>query len=127
MKSYKTCFALLAVVALGIGLTVNAAETEKEKAMSNPYPNDFGPAQIDEVVKDYPKDIQAGYKLLLVRCAQCHPSSRPLNSRFVEPSVGWNASPAEREGKETAAQAQMKKEHPEWLSDKQSWQIVANS
>jgi hypothetical protein len=76
----------------------SAAEIEKEKAMQNPYPNDLGPEKLDEaVLKSYPADIQAGYKLLLgsdkkKNCQSCHTASRPLNSRFVEPTEGTDAA-----------------------------------
>jgi len=90
----------------------SAAELEKEKAMKNPYPNDLGPDKLDaETLKDYPADKKAGYELLLVRCAQCHTPSRPLNSRFVEP-----------EGKD-AAVAALKKSNPELFRDASVWQI----
>lgn len=59
------------------------AVAEKEKALRDPYANDLGPEKLPiELVKSYPADVQKGYKLLLVKCAQCHQPSRPLNSQF---------------------------------------------
>lgn len=93
-----------------------AAELEKEKALQNPYPNDYGPAALDaSVLSSYPVNKQAGYKLLLQRCAQCHQPSRPLNSRFIEPDAGSGVTPANRQAKEGAVVAKMKAEHPEWF------------
>lgn len=69
----------------------SAAELQREIALSNPYPNDLGPATLSKSVLDgYPKDIQEGYHLMLgdaahPRCQTCHTAARPLNSRFVEP------------------------------------------
>lgn len=129
MKSYKTIPALLAAVLLGLSASAmaapkSAAELEKEKAMANPYPNDFGPDHLDAAqLKDYPPQIKAGYKLLLVRCAQCHSPARPLNSRFVEPHVGWDLPPAQRGPKEDAEIASLKKSHPEYFKDNAVWQI----
>ena len=60
----------------------SSADAEKEKAMKNPYPNDFGPDKID--VSKYPAELQAGYKLTLEKCSKCHTASRVLNSQFVE-------------------------------------------
>lgn len=92
----------------------SAAELEKEKALKSPYPNDLGPDKLDaETLKSLPADKKAGYDLLLVRCAQCHTPSRPLNSRFVEP-----------EGKD-AAVAALKKSNPELFKDGKVWQIEA--
>ena len=98
----------------------SAAELEKEKALANPYPNDFGPDKLsEEQLKEYPKDKLEGYKLMLTRCSQCHTPSRPLNSRFVEPAAGLKAAvgPA-REKAEDAAIAGMKKEHEDWFGEK---------
>jgi len=93
-----------------------AAELEKEKALQNPYPNDFGPDTID--VSAYPKNHQDGYKLLKVRCAQCHSAARPLNSRFVEPDVAKD--------KKEAAVADLKKSQPDLFKDGSSWQVEAS-
>jgi len=66
------------------------ALSEKDKALANPYPNDLGPATLPEAtLASYPPDIRKGYDLLIVRCAQCHAASRPLNSRFDD-SATWN-------------------------------------
>jgi mono/diheme cytochrome c family protein len=107
----------------GPAFAKTAAELEKEKALQNPYPNDYGPAALEEsVLKSYPADKQAGYKLLLQRCAQCHQPSRPLNSRFVEPDAGA-ITPANRAAKERAVEAKMKSEHPGWFNKPGVWQI----
>lgn len=89
----------------------SAAELEKEKALKNPYPNDLGPEKIDGEIADYPADKKEGYKLLLAKCAQCHSSARPLNSRFVEPS-----------GKDEAVAA-LKKSNPEFFKTSEVWQV----
>lgn len=93
-----------------------AAELEKEKALQNPYSNDFGPESID--VNGYPKQHQEGYKLLLSRCAQCHSAARPLNSRFVEPDVA--------KGKKESAVAELKKSQPDLFKDPAAWQVESN-
>jgi len=68
----------------------SGGQSEKEKAQANPYPNDLGPATLPaETLASYPADIRKGYDLMVVRCAQCHTSSRPLNSRFDD-SDTWN-------------------------------------
>jgi len=106
------------VLAVGAGAKVRAAKTaaelEKEKALSNPYANDLGPDKVD--VSSYPKQVQEGYKLLVVRCAQCHTPSRPLNSQFVEAE---GKSEAERE-KNAAA---LKAANPELAKHKNVWQL----
>ncbi|MEK7389650.1 MAG: hypothetical protein AAB036_08125 [Elusimicrobiota bacterium] len=91
---------------------VRAAElSEKDKALANPYSNDFGPEAVDEaVLKTYPANVQAGYKALIKGCAQCHSAARPLNSRFVEPL-------------DDAALAKLKKDQPELFKDASVWQI----
>ena len=67
-----------------------AVQSEKEKALTNPYPNDLGPDRLsDAVLASYDPERRKGYDLLLVRCAQCHTSARPLNSRFDD-SDTWN-------------------------------------
>lgn len=93
------------------GEAKSAAELEKEKALKSPYPNDLGPEKIDEDIKDYPAAHKEGYQLLLAKCAQCHSSARPLNSRFVEPA-----------GKDPAVAA-LKKSNPELFKDAGVWQI----
>ena len=104
------------------GEAKSAADLEKEKALANPYPNDFGPDHLDEeTLKSYPKNVQEGYKTLLgaaatKRCQTCHTASRPLNSRFVEP-----------EGKDDAAKeaavAALRKTQPELFKDPSVWQV----
>ena len=82
--------------------------SEKDKARTEPYANDAGPAALSaEAVAAYPADIRKGYDLMIVRCAQCHTPARPLNSEFVESDVwkryvkrmmakpGCNIAPAE--------------------------------
>lgn len=85
------------------------AELEKRNALANPYPNDLGPLKIDDVVAKYPDNIRDGYKILLVKCAQCHTSARPLNSQFVEPE---GKTPPAKE----AAVAKLRKDHPEYFT-----------
>ena len=127
---------LIAAAAL-MGLTAvpgaRAAEmTEKEKALSSPYPNDLGPDKLpDEVVNSYPADIQKGYHILKGEvqkdgawvynngksgCVQCHTASRPLNSRFLEPAGGMD------DAAQTAALAELKKSQPELFKDITVWQ-----
>jgi len=101
---------------------VRAAEmSEKEKAMTHPYPNDFGPETIPaETLKSYPANVQAGYKKLISTkggCAQCHSAARPLNSRFVEPEGGMD------EAKQEASLAALKKAQPELFGDITVWQV----
>ncbi len=115
---------IVAAVLLGAAFvpSARAAEmSEKEKALSNPYPNDFGPDTLSaDVLKSYPANIQAGYKKLLSAkggCAQCHSAARPLNSRFVEPEGGLD------EAAQDAALAKMKKDQPEMFADDSAWQI----
>lgn len=68
----------------------SGGQSEKEKAQTNPYPNDLGPGTLPEAtLAAYPAEFRKGYDLLLQRCAQCHTSSRPLNSRFDD-SETWN-------------------------------------
>jgi hypothetical protein len=91
--------------------------SEKEKALASPYPNDLGPGTLpDDVVKSYPAGAQAGYKLLLQRCAQCHQPNRPLNSRFVEPEGGTD------DAKQQANLDGWKKANPEIFKDAAVWQ-----
>jgi mono/diheme cytochrome c family protein len=119
------CLTLLGASAYAADGKKSAAELEKEKALSNPYPNDFGPDHLtEEELKDYPADKKEGYKLMLNRCAQCHTPSRPLNSRFVEPDAGA-VKPDQRDAKEAAALAEMKKEHGDWFKSPETWQIEA--
>lgn len=96
----------------------HAAEmSEKEKALASPYPNDLGPGELPaETLKSYPANVQEGYKLLLVRCAQCHQANRPLNSRFVEPEGGTD------DAKQQAGLDAWKKANPEMFKDLTVWQ-----
>src|SRR4051812_19766383 len=95
-----------------------AAELEKEKALANPYPNDLGADNIDDIIKGYPASAKKGYDLLKVRCAKCHTPSRPLNSRFVEPE-------GKDEAAKKAAVAALQKSHPEMFGAKADgiWQV----
>ena len=123
---------LVAVVGLGwgaFGLTrasaqekkaKTPAELEKEKALANPYPNDLGPATLDEAyLKSLSKDEQEGYKLLQVRCAKCHQPSRPLNSQFIE-------APGKTDAERDAALAKWKKDSPEMFKNKLAFQPEAH-
>ncbi len=122
MNRKLTLLAAVALLGAAFGSPLRAAEmTEKEKALTNPYPNDFGPETLpDSVLKSYPAKVQAGYKKLISTkggCAQCHSAARPLNSRFVEPEGGID------EKKQEAALAAMKKAQPELFSDNTVWQV----
>jgi len=105
-----------------------AAELEKEKALTQPYSNDLGPNEYDSVVKGYPAQFQAGYKLLKVRCAQCHEPRRPLNSRFLEPYVGDEkvSDAAKRKKLKEAKIAEWRKTNPELFKEKAVWQPEAD-
>src|SRR4051812_44378262 len=120
MNLKLTFAAILALGAVFAPATRAAEMTEKEKALANPYPNDFGPETLpDDVIKAYPANVQAGYKKLLSKtggCAQCHSSARPLNSRFVELEGA-------DEKKQDAAIAALKKSNPELFKDNTVWQI----
>ncbi len=85
----------------------SAAELEKEKALKNPYPNDFGPDKVD--ASGYSAESQQGYKLMQDKCARCHTTSRPLNSQFVQLKAD--------------EQVGMKASNPEIFKDKLVWQI----
>ena len=68
-------------------------EAQRATALANPFANDLGPASID--VSDYPPEMQAAYKnILLVRCQRCHTASRPLNSQYTEVSGTHDEKPA---------------------------------
>lgn len=113
---------IIALAALvGFAVPSAHAESEKEKALAHPYPNDFGPETLpDDVIKGYPANVQAGYKKLISKtggCAQCHSAARPLNSRFVEPSGGTD------DAKQNAALAALKKDQPELFKDQSIWQV----
>lgn len=84
-------------------------DPDKEKALANPYANDLGPADVD--VSAYPKDVQAGYKLMKDKCTKCHTTSRPLNAQFVE------LSGAEAEAFKKQAGAAGKNEHVYKMDD----------
>ena len=89
------------------GDSMAAAQAEKEKALKNPYPNDFGPGGLD--VSKYEPALQEGYKLVQEKCSRCHSASRVLNSQFLELSK-----------EETAA---LKAKSPELFREKFVWQI----
>lgn len=85
-------------------VTPAAGSSEKEKALAHPYPNDLGPSTLPaDYVASLSAEHKKGYDLLIKRCAQCHSSARPLNSRFVEVSE--------------AELARLKKESPALLAD----------
>lgn len=94
----------------------SAAELEKEKALQNPYPNDFGSEKLtDEELKAYSPELQEAYKKMAVKCSACHAPSRPLNSQFVEGG-----------GKDKAARSAHSKKLKEQHKDELVWQIEAN-
>ncbi|MBI5629676.1 MAG: hypothetical protein HY921_02195 [Elusimicrobia bacterium] len=103
----------------------SAADEEKAKAMANPYPNDLGPAELDKgVLAGYPKDVQAGYKIMLgsdkkKNCQSCHTAARPLNSRFLE-------LPGKDEAERKASIEKLKKDQPEIFKDNTVWQVEWN-
>jgi hypothetical protein len=85
-----------------------AAISEKQKAQTEPFANDAGPATLSEdQLKAYAPALRAGYDLMVIRCAQCHTPARPLNSEIVEADAwkryvkrmmakpGCNIAPAE--------------------------------
>jgi hypothetical protein len=88
--------------------------SEKEKAMTEPYANDYGPDTLD--VSSYPADARAGYKALQAKCTACHTASRPLNSQFVETA-----------GKDKAARKArllaLKKSTPQLFTAKNIWKV----
>ena len=117
-----TIAAAVALLGAGCASPASAAEmSEKEKALANPYPNDYGPETLPaDVVKAYPANIQAGYNKLINKkggCAQCHSSARPLNSRFVEPEGGTD------DAKQEAALKKMKAEQGDIFKDSTVWQV----
>lgn len=79
-------------IALGLGLLsmfvsgTALADDKKEEAsltkVSDLYPNDMGPAEID--VSSYPKAHQKAYRTFAFKCAACHTIARPINSQFLE-------------------------------------------
>lgn len=105
---------LVAALSVAAIAAKTPAELEKEKALAQPYANDLGPATVD--VSGYPANIQAGYKLLQVKCAKCHTPSRPLNSQFVETD---GKDPAERKKNLDA----LMKSDPSLFKEKHVWQI----
>ena len=121
MNRKLTLAVFAALFALAAVPSVVRAESEKEKALAHPYPNDYGPETLDEAtLKSYPANVQAGYKKLTNNkngCAQCHSAARPLNSRFVEPSGGID------DKKQEAALAELKKSQPELFKDGSIWQV----
>ena len=111
-ESPKAAPAAAVSVAAPASVEKTPAQSEKEKALASPYPNDLGPDRLPEAtLASYPADIRKGYELLVVKCAQCHAPSRPLNSRFVE-----------LEGKDSAVAA-LKAKSPELFSAPEVRQI----
>ena len=92
----------LSVLAAGLVRAETAGTPASATKVSDLYPNDMGPAELE--VDDYPKPIREGYKLMVFKCAACHTPARPLNSQFLELS-------AEEE-------EAYKKEHPDIYKDK---------
>jgi len=103
--------------AAGQAAAKTAAELEKEKALAEPYPNDFGPEALDpKVLKAYSKDLQAGYKLMVAKCTVCHSAARPLNSQFIETA-------GKKKADRMAAVETLKETNPELFKNKALWQI----
>ena len=98
--------ACVAIVPAQYSFADKAADAERQKALANPYPNDFGPGTVD--VSKYTPEQQEGYKLMQDRCAKCHTPSRPLNSQFLD-----------LKPEEIAA---VKAKNPEIFANKQIWQ-----
>ncbi len=90
-------------------------EAEKANALASPYPSDLGPNTIDVI--GYPANHQAGYKVMVAKCAQCHGPERPLNHRFVEPEGGKD------EKAQAAAMAALKGKNPEMFTSPTVWQV----
>ena len=78
-----------------------ASEPESKTAVSDLYPNDMGPDEID--VSGYPKEMRDKYKVFKFKCAACHTIARPINSQFAELSE--------------AETAELKKQDPKALAD----------
>ena len=96
---------------------LSAAELERQKAMAQPYPNDFGPGTVD--VSSYPGDIQAGYKTFQAKCTVCHSAARPLNSEFIE-------SQGDTDAQRAASLSALKSSHPDLFSNRLIWKPEAN-
>lgn len=118
-KKHLSAFIAILIFAVAAGQTFakTAAELEKEKAMAEPYPNDFGPEELDpKVLKTYPKGVQDGYKLMLTKCTPCHNAARPLNSQFIETA-------GKKKADRLAAAKKLKETNPELFEDEALWQI----
>lgn len=74
--------AMTALLALALAQAAAAAEPESKTAVSDLYPNDMGPDEID--VSAYPKEMRDKYKVFKFKCAACHTIARPINSQFLE-------------------------------------------
>lgn len=72
----------MAVLALALAGGAEASEPESKTAVSDLYPNDMGPDEID--VSGYPKEMRDKYKTFKFKCAACHTIARPINSQFLE-------------------------------------------
>lgn len=92
---------LMAVLALAPVTGAGASETESKTAVSDLYPNDMGPDEID--VSSYPKEMKESYRKFKFKCAACHTIARPINSQFLELSK--------------AEIAELKKSDPKALAD----------
>jgi hypothetical protein len=119
MKRLSTLFVIshMVVFAGTLWAADPAAEAEKQKALANPYANDFGPAELPaNVLSTYPKEHQDAYKnVLMTKCQKCHTASRPLNSQFFE-------VPGKKEQKD-ANLAKLKSTQKELFSNKNVWMV----
>mgnify|MGYP001603171058 CR=1 FL=1 len=95
-------------------------DAEKQKAMANPYANDFGPDKLD--VSGYPKEHQEGYSLAVIKCAKCHSGSRLLNSQFVEPMGKDSVERGKKIDEWKKADPAMFKEKNVWQPEGDIWQ-----
>jgi hypothetical protein len=101
----KHARAVFAVLLLASSVVAEEKKDEKEPAsataVSDLYPNDMGPAEID--VSAYPKEIKQSYRTFAFKCAACHTIARPINSQFLELSQ--------------QEQAELKKSDPDLFKD----------
>lgn len=115
----KTVGFFVAAMVLGAGLASaeSAFESERKKALASPYANDFGPEKLtDAQLAAYPAEHVKAYKeVLLVKCAKCHSSARPLNSQFFE-------VPGKKEEK-AANLIKLQGANKEMFSEPNVWQV----
>lgn len=78
----------LAVLCLGFVLFLASCSKKEAPAPVSSDPTfdwDAGPADIDQAVKAYPKDIQATYNTVFkVKCNQCHTLARSINAPYYD-------------------------------------------